>query len=211
MQNTQSELSYGRELPLLSQKDSYLGSILRRMIDATNTLARNAGVSAVAKVAPPSRIDSIAVSGANSTGSALSVPNSEILHWVLSHSGEVDKPVQYFSEISTSSSFSNPHVVAHGSSRSGFLALPTKDANGNTQTYYLRAYPQYLGGDPAKPTIFGGANGAIPITMGGSSEVTLLSSTGSGTASNDGGQGGSGYGRVLTRPVPAPKRSSINV
>ena len=90
---------------------------------------------------------------------------------------------------------------------SGFLSLPTNNAAGAMQTYYLRSYAQYPGSDPTKPTVLGGISGAIGIQMGGTSRTTLLPSTGSGTAAANGSQGGHGFGTVLTRPAPTTKRS----
>jgi len=99
-------------------------------------------------------------------------------------------------------------VIDHGCSRTGFTSLPTYLNDGNTkQTYYMRSYAQYPGSDPAKPTVLGNLGGAIQIQMTGSSATTLLSSTGSGTASPSGQQGGHGLGIVIDRPAPGPKRN----
>jgi hypothetical protein len=201
-----AELEYGRELPYLNQRDPYLGSILRRIIDAVNFTATNASVSSVGKLSPPPKVDSIQVQGTLS-GSTITAP-SEILHWILTHNQAVNKGIRYFSEIATDANFTQPHVVDHGTSRTGFLHLPTYLNDGSTrQTYYLRSYAQYHGSDPSETTVLGGLTGAIKIQMTGTSGTTLLSSTGSGTASPQGQQGGKGLGTVLTRPSPQPKRS----
>jgi len=115
--------------------------------------------------------------------------------------------VQYIHEIATEPNFLAPHIVDGGSSRSGFVHLPALDNDGNPQTYYLRSYAQYHGSDAAKPTVLGGLESATQIQMTGTSKTSLLSSTGSGTASPSGTQGAKGLGDVLTRPAPAPKRS----
>jgi hypothetical protein len=172
-----------------------------------NTLAKNAGVAAVGKVSPPPPVDAINISGPAPSNGIISIPNSEVLHWTIQHNQEVNKGVHYFSEIDTSPAFTSAHVIHHGTSRSGFLSLPTNNSSNVKQTYYLRSYAQMPGSDPTKPTVLGGLSGAIGIQMGGTSQTSLLPSTGSGTAAPDGSQGGHGFGVVLTRPAPGPKRS----
>jgi hypothetical protein len=125
----------------------------------------------------------------------------------MQHNQEVNKGIHYFSEVDTSPSFTNPHVIHHGTSRTGFLSLPTNNSSNVKQTYYLRSYAQYPGSDPSKPTVHGNLGGVIGIQMGGTSQTSLLPSTGSGTASPNGSQGGHGFGVVLTRPAPGPKRN----
>src|SRR5271157_3247875 len=207
MQGRSAILEGSQELTAIQQKDFNNGNLLARIIDAVNGLARNVGVAAVGKLDPPTPIQSIQVSGTQN-GNVITCP-SEILHLTLNHTQEVNKGVQYIHEISTEPSFLAPHIIDTGCSRSLFVHLPAQDNNGNPQPYYHRAYPQYPGSDPQKPTVLGGLANATQILMtGGStpSKTTLLSSTGSGTASATGTQGGHGLGKVLTRPAPAPKR-----
>jgi hypothetical protein len=201
------QLTGGRELSYISQRDNYAGSLFTRIIDAINTGFNNAGVAAVGKVPPPPPIDSISVAGGSVVNGVITVPSTEILHWTIQHSQAIKKGIRYFSEIDTSPAFTNPHVHDHGTSRSGFTTLPTNNTSGSLQTYYLRSYAQYPGSDPCKPTVLGGLAGAIGIRMGGTSNLSLLSSTGSGTASSSGQQGGKGLGVDLNRPAPGPRRS----
>lgn len=210
MQGKAAQLEGGQELSKIQQKDFDTGTLLQRIIDSVNSVAKNIGAVAVGKLPPPPKIDSIQVQGtqASSTSNVLTCP-SEILHWTMAHTQEISKGVKYFSEIDTSPNFPQPHVVDHGASRSGFLSLPTFQNDGATMnTYYLRSYPQYPGSDAAKPTVFGGFNGATKIQMTGTSKTTILPSTGSGTASTAGTQGAQGLGTALTRSAPAPKRST---
>jgi hypothetical protein len=207
-QGVNAQLEGGRELNYIAQRDNYAGSLFSRLIDAVNTLAKNAGVAAVGKVSPPPPVDAINISAPAPVNGVISIPNSEILHWTIQHNQSVNKGVHYFSEVDTSSSFTNPHVIHHGTSRTGFLSLPTANSSNVKQTYYLRSYAQYPGSDPCKPTVLGGLSGAIGIQMGGTSQTSLLPSTGSGTAAPNGSQGGHGFGVVLTRPAPGPKRSA---
>src|SRR5271154_2159507 len=207
MQGQNAVLDGGQELSKISQKDYTNGALLSRIIEAINSVAQNLGAASIGKLAPPDPIDSIQVQGTfNSTTNTITAP-SEILHWTMTHNSSVFKGIHYFSEIDTSPNFTQPHVIDHGTGRTGLLHLPTFLNDGKTvQTYYLRSYPQYPGSDPAAPTVVGGLGNATKIVMTGSSGTTLLSSTGSGTASQTGQQGGKGLGTVLTRPAPSPKR-----
>ena len=205
MQGRNSDLQGGQELSKLTQKDFDNGSLLKRIIEAVNSLAQNSGVAAIGKLSPPPPIQSIQVQGTQA-GNTLTAP-SEILHWTLNHTQEIQKHVKYFTEVDTNPNFTQPHVIDHGASRTGLLHLPALDNDGKAQTYYMRSYPQYPGSDAQKHTTFGGAAGATKIVMTGSSKTTLLPSTGSGTASANGQQGGKGMGTDLVRSAPAPKRN----
>lgn len=204
-QGENQQLEGGRELSYINQRDAYAGSLFGRIVEAVNTLAKNAGVAAVGKVSPPHPIDTINVQGALS-GNTLTAP-SEILHWTIQHNQAVSKGVRYFSEVDTDPNFPSPHVIDHGTSRSAFLHLPTNTTEGARQTYYLRSYAQMPGSDPCTPTVHGNSGGAIGIQMTGMSNTSLLTSAGSGTASPTGQQGGKGLGVVLDRPAPGPKRN----
>jgi hypothetical protein len=202
---TNAQLDGGRELDYVNYKDAYLGSLLGRVIEGVNNVAKHANVAVFGKTEPPPRVDSINVQGTQS-GSTVTCP-SEILHWTITHNQSIAKNIHYFSEIDTTPYFTRPHVIDHGSSRSAFLHLPTYLSDGKTQqTYYLRSYAQYPGGDACKPTVHGNLGGAFKIQMTGSSGTTLLNSAGSGTASPTGEQGGRGLGTDLVRPAPGPKR-----
>lgn len=206
-QGANEQLEGGRELAYIAQRDVYAGNLFNRIITACNTLAKNAGVSSVGKIPPPPPIDALNVQGTQS-GNTITCPG-EILHYTIQHNQAIQKGIRYFSEIDTDPNFPAPHVIDHGTSRSAFLTLPTFQNNGHTQnTYYLRSYAQYPGSDPVKPTVFGGLEGAYQIKMSGLNNASLLTSTGSGTASSSGQQGGKGLGVVLSRKPPGPKRQS---
>jgi len=208
MQGRNTQLDGGQELTAVQRKDFESGNLFSRIIDAVNSVAQNIGAAAVGKLDPPPPVQSIQVQGVQS-GSTLICP-SELLHWTINHTQEIQKHVRYFSEISTEPNFLAPHVIDHGTSRTGFLHLPTYLNDGVTkQTYYLRSYAQYPGSDPHKPTVLGGLASPLKIQLTGSSATTLLSSPGSGTASANGTQGGKGLGVVLTRPAPTTKRSLL--
>jgi hypothetical protein len=208
-QGKNQQLEGGSELTYLSQKDAFLGKILRRIIEAVNTTANNAAVSSVGLFPTPPKVDSINVAGTFSSNTNIITTTSEHLHWTLEHNQQVHKGTQYFTEIDTSPNFTQPHVVPHNGSRSGFLHLPALDNNGAPVTYYMRSYPQTQGSDPSEPTVLGGLSNPTGIQLTGTSKMSLLPSTGSGTASTTGQQGGKGLGDVLTRPAPAPKRNVV--
>jgi hypothetical protein len=213
------QLQGGRELNNIAQKDSYAGTLFQRVIDTINNLCNNVGIAAVGKLPPPPRVDSINIQGTVSNG-VVSCP-SEILHWTMTHNQSISKGIRYFSEIDTTTGFNNPHVVDHGTSRTGIITLPTFSSTANRTSniptkYYIRSYAQYPGSDPCAPTVLGGLGSPLAITMGGTGGATgtgsvtaLLASTGSGTASSTGQQGGQGLGTILTRPAPRPKRSTL--
>lgn len=209
MAGLNGRLTGGRELSYVYEDDSYYGSLFRKIINAVNSLADGVAASPVGKVSPPHPIDSVQVQGAYNSGTNTTTCSGELLHWTITHNQSVKKGVQYLSEIDTSPNFSQPHVVDHGCSRSGFMTLPTFLSDGHTtQTYYLRSYAQYHGSNPQKPTVFGGMNNPTKIVMSGTTGTTLLSSQGSGTATN-GQQAAKGLGTVLTRPSPGPKRNLV--
>lgn len=206
-----SQLSGGRELSYITQRDALYGSLLQRIITSINTLGANVAVSPTGKLPAPPPIDSISVQGAADPNTNTITVASEHLHWTLTHNPAIQKGIQYLTEIDTDPNFPQPHVIDHGSSRSGFVSLPAN--NGDTpNTYYMRSYAQYHGSDPAPRTTLGGRDGAtkILLTAAGTGH-SLLSSTGSGTASPTGQQGGKGLGTVLIRPSPGPKRNLANV
>lgn len=136
------------------------------------------------------------------------VASGGFAHVQITHNAQVNKGINYFTEVDTNPNFPQPHVIDHGTSRSSHpFPLPAFDANGNAQSWHFRSFSQYPGSLPSSPTTFGGSNGATPVSVGGTVNLTMLPSTGSGTASPQGGQGGHGFGVVATRPALGPKRS----
>jgi hypothetical protein len=197
-------LSGGQELAAIIQSQTgatagpRLGSLIKRIIQSVNTTAKNASVSPTGQLAAPPPPDSVNV-----------VAGGGLAHVQITHNASVNKGINYFTEADTNPNFTQPHVIDHGASRSSHpFPLPAFDSSGKAQSWHFRSYAQYPGSLPSKPTTFGGANGATPVSVGGSVNLTMLPSTGSGTASPTGGQGGHGFGVVATRPAPGPKRSA---
>lgn len=174
-----------------------LGMLLETIFDNTDTMANHLGMDMKGKVAAPPQLAGLNVAA-----------GSDHVHVTINDSSQVKKNIQYFVEWSVGDpSFANPHVEHLGASRGRVLALPAKNGVGATNTYYFRAYNQYLGSDPqSKKAYFGVNANPTPVTLTGTSQLTLMPSTGSGTAAPDGSQGGYGLGLPLQRPAPGPKR-----
>lgn len=172
-----------------------LGILLRKFQTAINTVGQNAAVAPVGEIAAPARPGSVNVK-----------ISGEIAHITVDDAQPLQRGVQYHVELATNKQFSQPHVEHLGSSRGRFINLPTNDDDGQPHTWYARSYSQYQGSQPSAFTYHGG-DAPAGFTMGGATNLTPLPSTGSGTASSNGQQGGSGLGKVLLRPAPAAKRS----
>lgn len=192
---TQAKLEGGRYLADLFQKDSIQASLIQKLIDAINAVSDKTGTNPVGESAPPPPITYV---NAKASG--------ELLHVVLTHtpSVPVTRAVNYFVEVDNSPNFPQPHVFHLKSSRELITHLPTFDDNGNKQTYYVRGYAQYPGSKPTVATPFGGTK-PQSITMGGNTNLTLIPSTGSGTAGLNGQQGGFGLGKYPVSIKPNPK------
>ena len=185
-------LSLGRSLVKWIQDKPLEGSAILKLQTAINTLADNLGASAVGRIPPPPPISSVTVK-----------QSGEMIHISIAHRGEVQQGVHYFSRIANNPAFSQPLVVHHGTSRTSHpISLPTKNDAGVTQSYYVSSFAQYPGSDPTPPVNFGGPE-PTPIVMTGLTQMTLLPSTGSGTASANGQQGDWGFGKVQRRDISA--------
>ena len=189
----EKEMEFLRQIPEFGQ---YLSEALRKVQEATNNMGQHIAVDPTGTIPKPPPIQQLTV---KSSGTGL-------VHAVINDGNAIQKGLNYFIEYSTDQSFSKPHVVHLGASRSmAPINLPASDDNGNPQSFFFRAYSQYHGGHPGEPIHFGGTT-PTPVDPGGTQQMTLISSTGSGTAENSGEQGGSGLGKVLFRPSSGPKR-----
>ena len=188
MSATKGILSGGRALTRWIQKDATEGTLLQRIITAINTTADNNASSAVGRLAPPPPVNGVTVKVAG-----------EFAHVQIAHAGAIQQGIRYFTEVATNQNFAQPLVIDHGTSRTSHpFPLPTKTDSGATQKYYFRSYCQYPGSDPSAPVAYGGAS-PIAVQMAGSTQMTLLPSTGSGTAANTGQQGSWGLGKQQRR------------
>lgn len=190
--NFETEITFLENIPSIGR---YLGTVLRGFQNGVNNLGQNLGAEPAGTIPAAPQIQGLTVK-ANNGG----------VHAVIADNNAISKHVNYFVEYDTNPAFTQPHVEHLGASRSRMLNLPGKTDSGATQQFYFRAYSQYLGGNPGKPVHFGGTT-PTPVSPGGNVQMTLIPSTGSGTAQPNGQQGGSGFGKVLFRPSqvrPAP-------
>ncbi len=120
----------------------------------------------------------------------------------LTDSGQVSSTIHYFIEYSTTPGFEQPIVIDHGASRTLVLYL------GN-QTLYWRAYSQYLTpfSVPGATITFGTPPTGVP--GGGATVPPAVASTGSGTGSTTGQQGGGGFGKLPIRPAGTGVRALL--
>ncbi len=192
MGNSSGGLSGGREITEVSQQNGRLGSLLQRMIDGINWVGTATGTGATGQIPPPKSPDSVSVT----TG-------GEMMHISITHNGNLQRGIKYFSEISTNPQFgqlSPVIIVDHGASRTSHpITLPTNDSNGNTQKYYVRSYAQYPGSEPSPATVVGGLGSPTAFTMSGSTHMTLQSCNGSGTGPSNGSSLGQGNGKNVFR------------
>jgi hypothetical protein len=175
-----------------------LSNALQRIEDGVNNLGQQLAAEPVGLAQPPAPLESVNVKAAAGTG--------EQVHVTLTHNVPVSKNIHYFLEYDNDPSFPAPHVAHLGTSRGTVLNLPSKTDGGAVQNWYFRGYPQFPGSKPAPAVNYGGLTPTV-VTLGGSTQLTLQPSTGSGTAAANGQQGGSGFGKVNTRPPIGPKRS----
>lgn len=185
------QLSQNRFLADLFSKDPTQANFLQEIIRSINNVAAGAGVAVSGDTTPPPPVNALTVKA-----------SGEMLHVTLSHAAQVSRSVEYYVEAHTDPSFTAPAVIEHfGPSRSKFMHLPTYGdslpggAPPPINKWYLRAYAQYPGSKPSAPTVLGGLNNPTPIVLTGTTKLSPLPSTGSGTASSTGQQGGSGRGK----------------
>jgi|ERR1700722_4571572 len=175
----------GQFLDEMRSKDPRLSLLLQRIIDGVNQTANSLGTDSSGHIAPPAPPSAINVAA-----------GSDHVHVTVSDHTQRSRALNYFVEYTAGDpNFLQPHVVQLGASRGTILALPAKDGTGATQSYYFRSYSMYPGSQTASPKIVhGGTYTPMPVTLTGSSQLTLLPSTGSGTAPSNGQRGGKGFG-----------------
>lgn len=182
------ELTFIRQIPGIG---NYLGDAFERIVKGINLTGSHVGVDPAGVQPPPPPIQQLTVK-TNGAG---------LVHAVITDHNEISKNLHYFIEYDTTPDFTNPLVKHLGVSRQADpFTLPAKDDNGNAQQFYFRAYSQYPGSKPGMPMKFGGT-AATAVNPGGTQQMTLLPSTGSGTAQNSGQEGGSGFGKIQIRPA----------
>ena len=185
----------GREIQQIRQENPLTANVLRRIISAITQTATSAGVSPVGRASAPPTIGAINVKASNG-----------LVHATIQDSSANDTSTEWFIEHDTNPNFTAPYVKHLVSSRDLWVNLPQNADDGHMQLWYFRGYSQKPGSPPSAPVYFGGLS-PTGVNVGGGVNLTPLSSTGSGTASPTGQQGGWGRGKVPTRPPQGPKRN----
>jgi hypothetical protein len=168
---------------------SRLGPRLQQLQDAVNQTASAAGVDATKHVQQPDPPSKLNVKAS---------PSGEQVHLTIEDHSARSRSLHYFVEHATNTAFSGSYVTQLGASRNHHLTLPTFQDDGITkQTYYFRAYSMEPGSVKSSPHIYHGQQGApTGVQLNGSTAMTLLPSTGSGTGPSNGQKTGVGFGRA---------------
>ena len=186
-----SQLPGNDLLSQIENENPKLGQYLRQyLIPSVARTAQNAAVSPTGNAAAPDAPSGVSVAAAG-----------EMVHVSVTDNSALNRGVHYFTEISANDpSFRRPIVFHHGTSRTPPpFPLPSQDGNGAAINYYVRSYSQYPGSAPSAPIVHGGASNPTAVTLGGATQLNLLPSTGSGTASGNGTQGAQGFGKSAVR------------
>lgn len=177
----------GKELTAIRNENPVLGNWMRRVGAALNRLGVNTGTSPVGRSAPPPPVGGLNIKA-----------NGEMVHATINDASAATTSREYWIESATNPNFLYPHTEHLMASRGKFFNLPSKTDSGTPHSWYFRAYSQEPGSEPSAPVYFGGLS-PTPVTLSGSTQLTPLQSTGSGTASDTGGQGGWGRGKTPIR------------
>jgi len=186
-----SQLPGNDLLSQIENENPKLGQYLRQyLVPAVSRTAQNAAVSPTGSVAAPQPPSAVNVAAFG-----------EMVHVSHQDNSPVNRGINYFTEIGVDDpSFRQPIVYHHGTSRTPPpFSLPSLISGGGSPVshqYYFQGYSQYPGGPPSAKTVY---NNGQPITLTGSTVGTPLPSTGSGTASGNGTQGGQGFGKSPVR------------
>jgi hypothetical protein len=170
----------------LKNENPRLGLMMDKVRDAVNQAATVLGIDATSHISPPSAPQSMNVKANNGT-----------VHVTIQDGSQRGRSLNYFVEADTDPAFSNPHVEHLGPGRGRFFSLPGMDDDGDTQNWHFRSYSMNPGSQKrSEIQYFGGAAAPTAVDVGGTTMLTPLPSTGSGTASTTGQQGGQGFGNA---------------
>jgi hypothetical protein len=171
-----------RNIPALKSQDAKLGETLNDIVAAFDGLGKRLNVDPSGDVSAPSDVSRLTV-----------VASQGIFDIRIFDNSPVNRGINYFVEYSTTPSFTSPIQIDLGTSRNG------REFLGNL-TLYWRSYSQYVGSQPSNPIYMGTQQIPTAVVGGGSiSGPTPQQSTGSGTTSSSGKEGGQGFGLNLQR------------
>lgn len=175
-------------LAQIEKENPKLGIFLREhVIPAIETTARNSAVSPVAQIEPPAPPESVDLK-----------TSGEMVQVVVNHNAPLQKGAHYIYSFANNDQFSGAMIEAKPATRSPVhFTLPTKDAGGTNHDYRLAVQVQYPGSPPSAPTYYGGQSPS-KFNLAGTTQMDLITGTGSGTATN-GGQALVGLGKAPVR------------
>jgi hypothetical protein len=185
-------LSYFRNLPAgatIQEMGARLYEAIADIDQQIGNVAQQTNSSRASQPSAPPKISALNVTAADG------IFDAKITDTSASYRG-----IEYFLEHSPTPHFSAPTVIHLGTTRNWRGAL------GN-QSLYWRAYSGYSTSPASAPVYHGGAQPKVVVGGGQSSGPPMQASSGSGTATTRGNQGGSGYGKtpfgngVVTAPV----------
>lgn len=162
---------------------------LENVQDAINQTALVSGVDSTTHLDPPDPPAALNVKVAN---------NGELVHLTVEDNSSRDRARTYFIEHSANDpAFSQPFVHQLGAGRDLKLNLPTFLDDGVTvQDHYFRTYSMNPGSKTASPHVYyGDVYSPVAVNCNGTTAMTLLPSTGAGTAPSNGQKAGHGFGR----------------
>ena len=165
--------------------DPLLYRSMQDLMDKLETVANQSAASLTGYADPPSAISALSVTA-----------SAGVFDIQIQDNSPVNRGINYFVEYSTTPSFTAPVVIDLGASRN-------YRAYWGNQTLYFRAYSQYVSSAPSPTVYFGPSNNPTAVVGGGSAGPAVQPSTGSGTAHNNGTQGGAGFGYTGARAKPA--------
>lgn len=178
-------LNLSEFLTEIREKFPRMALAFERIENAVNATAIAVGVDTSGHTSPPPAPQSVQVAS-----------GTDHLDVSITDNSKRTRALNYFVEWSVNDpSFGAPRVEFLGPARQRMLSVPAKDGNGAAINYYVRAYSQLIGSQSASPkTYHGSAASPSAVALTGASQLTPLASTGSGTASTNGQQGGQGFG-----------------
>lgn len=175
-----------KESPVLGQLGSRLGILLDKFQTAINQTAQSAGVDSTGFMEPPNAPSALNIKVAS---------NGEQVHATIHDSTDRSRTRNYFVEYATNPAFANSYIEHLGVGRHRVLNLPSKDDSNNTVSYYFRTYSMDPGSAKSSPSTNYGGTTPTAVTLNGSTKLTLLPSTGAGTAPTNGTRSGQGFGK----------------
>lgn len=180
--------SAGRQIPVMNR----LVLALQQLQDGVNQVGTATGTDPNSHTAQPDPPTNINVKAANG-----------LVHVTLNDMSQRSRALHYFVEADTNPAFPQPHVFHLGASRGLFTTLPAMDDNSNPQSWYFRTYSMQLGSEQRSAhQVFGGTATPTPVSVGGLTTLTPLTSTGAGTAPTNGQRGGQGFGSAQFSILP---------